>query len=702
MSEKDRIPELFGSMSFNEGTMEQYVPHQAMEVWRDCLKSGKSLPLTAANDIAEAMKTWALEHGATHFTHWFQPLTGITAEKHDSFINPIGGGKIIMDFSGKELVCGEPDASSFPSGGLRATFEARGYSAWDPTAFAFIKDGSLCIPTVFCSYGGAALDKKTPLLRSNEAVNREAVKLLHLFDSQKDVGKVTPQVGPEQEYFLIDRELYLKREDLRLCGRALFGSKPPKGQELDDHYFGVIRPRVAAFMKELDEELWKLGVLSKTKHNEVAPGQHEMAPIYTDANTASDQNQLVMETMKKVAERHNLVCLLHEKPFAGVNGSGKHVNWSLSTDTGKNLFSPGKTPSQNAVFLLVLAAFIKGVDEYQELLRCSVAFAGNDHRLGAQEAPPAIISVFLGSELQSIIDAIVGESDYTETERKTLRIGVDVLPSIPQDTTDRNRTSPVAFTGNKFEFRMPGSSQSIAGPVTVLNTIMAEELSRFYAVLKEAPDFNKALHDLVRKAFIEHGRIIFNGNGYEEAWVEEAARRGLANLRSTADALPTYVLPKNVELMMKHGVYTKEEMLSRHEIHMEKYRKVIHIEAATMVDMVQHEILNAASEYESKLCETMLRKHEAAPELPCHVEKSLANSIGILNDKLLEQTVTLKTALETAPVGASGEEEMRYYHDVVAADMDAVRDTVDRLETLTASDLLRSAFLRLIPKRNAL
>ena len=684
MSEKDRIPELFGSMSFNEGTMEQYVPHQAMEVWRDCLKSGKSLPLTAANDIAEAMKTWALEHGATHFTHWFQPLTGITAEKHDSFINPIGGGKIIMDFSGKELVCGEPDASSFPSGGLRATFEARGYSAWDPTAFAFIKDGSLCIPTVFCSYGGAALDKKTPLLRSNEAVSREAVKLLHLFDSQKDVGKVTPQVGPEQEYFLIDRELYLKREDLRLCGRALFGSKPPKGQELDDHYFGVIRPRVAAFMKELDEELWKLGVLSKTKHNEVAPGQHEMAPIYCDANTANDQNQLVMETMKKVAERHGLVCLLHEKPFAGVNGSGKHVNWSLSTDTGENLFSPGKTPSQNAVFLLFLAAFVKGVDEYQELLRCSVAFAGNDHRLGAQEAPPAIISVFLGSELQSIIDAIVGESDYTETERKTLRIGVDVLPSIPQDTTDRNRTSPVAFTGNKFEFRMPGSSQSIAGPVTVLNTIMAEELSQFYAVLKEAPDFNKALHDLVRKAFIEHGRIIFNGNGYEKAWVEEAARRGLANLRSTADALPTYVLPKNVELMMKHGVYTKEEMLSRHEIHMEKYRKVIHIEAAAMVDMVQHEILNAASEYESKLCETMLRKHEAAPELPCHVEKSLANSIGILNDKLLEQTVTLKTALETAPVGASGEEEMRYYHDVVAADMDAVRDTVDRLETLTA------------------
>ena len=682
MSEATRIPELFGSLVFNERTMEQYVPQSAMDVWRGCLKSGQPLPLSAANEIADAMKTWALEHGATHFTHWFQPLSGVTAEKHDSFINNAGGGRVMMDFSGKELVRGEPDASSFPNGGLRATFEARGYSAWDPTAFAFIKDGSLCIPTVFCSYSGQALDKKTPLLRSMAAVDRAAVRVLKLFGD--DAEKVTPQIGAEQEYFLIDRELYLKRMDLRLCGRTLFGAKPPKGQELDDHYFGAFRPRVAAYMKELDEELWKLGVLSKTKHNEVAPGQHEMAPIYTDANTASDQNQLVMETMKKVAERHNLVCLLHEKPFAGVNGSGKHVNWSLSTDTGKNLFSPGKTPSQNAVFLLVLAAFIKGVDEYQELLRCSVAFAGNDHRLGAQEAPPAIISVFLGSELQSIIDAIVGESDYTETERKTLRIGVDVLPSIPQDTTDRNRTSPVAFTGNKFEFRMPGSSQSIAGPVTVLNTIMAEELSRFYAVLKEAPDFNKALHDLVRKAFIEHGRIIFNGNGYEEAWVEEAARRGLANLRSTADALPTYVLPKNVELMMKHGVYTKEEMFSRHEIHMEKYRKVIHIEAATMVDMVQHEILNAASEYESKLCETMLRKHEAAPELPCHVEKSLANSIGILNDKLLEQTVTLKTALETAPVGASGEEEMRYYHDVVAADMDAVRDTVDRLETLTA------------------
>ena len=683
MSEKDRIPELFGSMSFNEGTMEQYVPQEAMEVWRNCLRSGKPLPLSAANDIAEAMKTWALEHGATHYTHWFQPLTGITAEKHDSFINPVGGGKVIMDFSGKELVRGEPDASSFPSGGLRATFEARGYSAWDPTAFAFIKDGSLCIPTVFCSYGGEALDKKTPLLRSMSAVSREAVKVLSLFGSK--AAKVTPQVGAEQEYFLIDRALYLKREDLRLCGRTLLVNKPPKGQELDDHYFGAIRPRVAAFMKELDEELWKLGVLSKTKHNEVAPAQHEMAPIYCDANTANDQNQLVMETMKKVVERNGIVCLQHEKPFAGVNGSGKHINWSLSTDTGENLFSPGKTPSQIAVFLLFLAAFHKGVDEYQELLRCSVSFAGNDHRLGAQEAPPAILSVFLGSELEAIIDAIVEENAYTEAEHKSLRIGVDVLPSIPQDTTDRNRTSPVAFTGNKFEFRMPGSSQSIAGPVTVLDTIMAQELSEFYAALKDAPDFNKALHELVRKVFTDHRRIIFNGNGYEEAWVEEAACRGLANLRSTADALPTYVLPKNIALMVGQGVYTREEMFSRHEIHMEKYRKVLRIEAATMVDMVQHAILNAASEYEDKLCGTMLNKRAAAPELPCHVEKSLANSIGILNEKLLEQTVTLKTALETAPTDASPEEEMRYYHDVVAADMSAVRETVDRLETLTAA-----------------
>ena len=473
--------------------------------------------------------------------------------------------------------------------------------------------------------------------------------------------------------------------DLRLCGRALFGAKPPKGQELDDHYFGAFRPRVAAYMKELDEELWKLGVLSKTKHNEVAPGQHEMAPIYTDANTASDQNQLVMETMKKVAERHNLVCLLHEKPFAGVNGSGKHVNWSLSTDTGKNLFSPGKTPSQNAVFLLVLAAFIKGVDEYQELLRCSVAFAGNDHRLGAQEAPPAVISVFLGTELEGIIDAIVDENDYTAPEHKSLRIGVDVLPAIPQDTTDRNRTSPVAFTGNKFEFRMPGSSQSIAGPVTILNTIMAEELDEFYAQLKDVPDFTAALHKLIRDTFSAHRRIIFNGNGYEEAWIKEAEKRGLANLHNTAEALPTYILPKNIDLLTRQGVYSKEEIFSRHEVHIEKYCKVIRIEAATLVDMVQHGILNAASEYEAALCNTIAAKRAAAPELTCHVESSLANAIGSLNEQLLEETIGLKTALETVSDDAEPETLLHYYHDEVEKRTNDVRKTVDKLEVLTAS-----------------
>ena len=684
MSAKERIPELFGSMVFNERTMEQYVPQEAMEVWRECLKQEKPLPLEAANDIADAMKNWALEHGATHFTHWFQPLTGVTAEKHEGFIKGIGGGRVIMDFSGKELVCGEPDASSFPSGGLRATFEARGYSAWDPTSFAFIKDGSLCIPTVFCSYGGEALDKKTPLLRSMEAVSREAVKILRLFGDEK-VRRATPQIGAEQEYFLNDRSLYLQREDLRLCGRTLFGNKPPKGQELDDHYFGAIRPRVAAYMKDLDEELWKLGVLSKTKHNEVAPAQHEMAPIYTDANTANDQNQLVMETMKKVAERHGLVCLLHEKPFAGVNGSGKHINWSLSTDTGKNLFSPGKTPSQNAQFLLFLAAFVKGADEYQELLRCSVAFAGNDHRLGAQEAPPAIISIFLGDELEEIVDSIISQNSYAGTEHRALRIGVDVLPSIPQDTTDRNRTSPLAFTGNKFEFRMPGSSQSIASPTTTINAIMADELSRFYDELSQAENFTEALHELVRRTFSEHRRIIFGGNGYEDAWVEEAERRGLANLANTAQALPKYILPKNIELMTRQGVYSKEEILSRHEIHMEKYCKVIRIEARTLVDMVQHEILDAVSAYEDRLCGTVLRKRQAAPEITCHVEKSLASTLAIRNEELLEEVVALKTALETEPADAAMEERVTYYHEVVEAGMEKVCETVNQLEALTAT-----------------
>ena len=684
MRESNNIPEVFGSMVFNEAAMEQYVAAEAVAAWRQCLEQDQPLTLEVANEIAAGMKQWALEHGATHFTHWFQPLNGVTAEKHDSFISPVPGGKITMEFSGREPARGEPDASSFPSGGLRATFEARGYSAWDPTSFAFIKDGSLCIPTVFCSYGGDALDKKTPLLRSMEAVSREAVRILRLFGDEQ-THRVTPQVGAEQEYFLIDKALYEKREDLKFCGRTLFGAKPPKGQELDDHYFGAIRPRVAAYMQDLDRELWKLGVLSKTKHNEVAPSQHEMAPIYCDCNAANDQNQLTMEVMKKVADRHGLVCLLHEKPFAGVNGSGKHNNWSLGTDTGKNLFSPGKTPSQNAQFLLFLAAFVAGVDEYQELLRSTVAFAGNDHRLGAQEAPPAVISIFLGTELEDIIDSIVSEQDYTEKTGRQLRIGVDVLPTIPQDTTDRNRTSPLAFTGNKFEFRMPGSSQSIAGPNTILNTIMAEELGRFADRLTGAADFQQALNILLREVFQRHRRIIFGGNGYDSAWMAEAERRGLVNLPNTAAALPAYILPKNVALMTKHGVYTTSEMLARHEIHMEKYCKLISIEAATLVDMVQHSILHAASRYEGVLCQTILQKKQALPHADCRVETALAESILTLNGELLDDTVALKTALETAPE-TDGEHMLHYYHDTIFAQMNKVRASIDKLETLVAGD----------------
>lgn len=684
---KRKVPELFGSMVFNESTMKKYVSPAAFEAWKRCLENGQPLSLEVANDIADGMKNWALEKGATHFTHWFQPLTGITAEKHDSFISPAPGGRISMEFSGKELARGEPDASSFPSGGLRATFEARGYSAWDPTAFAFIKDDTLCIPTVFCSYSGDALDKKTPLLRSCEAVNRQALRILKLFGDE-ETGMVKAQLGPEQEYFLIDKELFLKREDLRLCGRTLFGSKPPKGQELEDHYFGSIRPRVAAYMKELDEELWKMGVLSKTKHNEVAPAQHEMAPIYTEANLACDQNQLAMEIMQKVADRHGLVCLLHEKPFAGVNGSGKHINWSLGTDTGKNLLSPGKTPSQNAQFLLFLAAFVKGVDEYQELLRCSVAFAGNDHRLGAQEAPPAIISVFLGQELEEIVDAIVSETDYTERSKGSLRIGVDVLPTIPQDTTDRNRTSPVAFTGNKFEFRMPGSSQSIAGPATVLNTIMANSLSEFADILEnkcEESSFNECLHLLIKNTFTEHKKILFSGNGYDNSWVEEAEARGLKNFRSSAEALPSYMLPQNVDLLSSYGVYTKAEIAARHEIHMEQYCKMVRIEAETMVDMIQHGILNAVSEYVSHLCETISRKKAALPFAPCRVESALAESLSQLNENLLDRMVELKSAIETVPE-AGGEEMLAYYHDNLLPKMEQAREVIDKLETLTASE----------------
>ena len=682
---KDRIPELFGSMVFNEDAMTQYVSRTAMKAWKDCLQSGQPLSLAVANDIADGMKTWALERGATHFTHWFQPLTGVTAEKHDSFITPVGGGKVMMDFSGKELVRGEPDASSFPSGGLRATFEARGYSAWDPTSFAFLKNGSLCIPTVFCSYSGDALDKKTPLLRSTSAVNRQALRILRLF-GDTETQKVTPQVGPEQEYFLIDKEMYEQREDLRLCGRTLFGARPPKGQELDDHYFGSIRPRVSAFMRELDEELWKVGVYSKTKHNEVAPAQHEMAPIYSDANTSNDHNQLTMEIMKRVADRHGLVCLLHEKPFAGVNGSGKHDNWSLCTDRGENLFSPGKTPSQNAQFLLFLAAFIQGVDEYQELLRSTVAFAGNDHRLGAQEAPPAVISIFLGSELEAVVDAVISETAYQDREKKALRIGVDVLPTIPQDTTDRNRTSPLAFTGNKFEFRMLGSSQSVAGPTTILNALMAEELRRFADQLEQADDFSAALHDVIRDSFAAHRRILFNGNGYDDRWIAEAERRGLANLKNTAEALPAYILPKNIQLLTSLGIYSETEMMARHEIHMEKYCKVIHIEATTLIDMVQHAILSAVSDYTASLCDTIAKKKAALPGVSCKVEEALAASLSALNEELLDRTMALKSAVETVSPTASQEDMMHYYHDTVFRQMNELRTVIDKLETLTASE----------------
>ena len=681
MSEKNRIPELFGSMVFNEDTMEQYVSHNAMQTWRDCLKSGQPLPLSAANDIADAMKTWALERGATHFTHWFQPLTGVTAEKHDSFISPVGGGRVIMDFSGKELVRGEPDASSFPSGGLRATFEARGYSAWDPTAFAFLKDGSLCIPTVFCSYGGQALDKKTPLLRSMAEVSREAVKVLHLF-GDTNVHKVTPQIGPEQEYFLIDRQLYLKREDLRMCGRALFGSKPPKTQELDDHYFGAIRPRVAAYMKDLDEELWKLGVLSKTKHNEVAPAQHEIAPIYSDANTACDKNQLTMELLKKVASRHGLVCLLHEKPFAGINGSGKHDNWSLQTDTGENLLKPGGTPSQNAQFLLFLAAFVKGVDEYQEMLRCCVSYPGNDHRLGGNEAPPAIISIFMGDELTAILDSIVQGTAYVDITKKKLKIGVDAMPEIPQDTTDRNRTSPLAFTGNKFEFRMLGSSQSIASPNVVLNTIMAEELGQFADRLEKAADFQSALQELLQETFTAHQRIIFNGNGYDDAWVAEAARRGLANLRDTVDCMPAYIDKKNIDLFTKHAVLTETEMRARYEIHLENYCKVTAIEAHTLLDMVTRCILPAAGKYADSLAQTLFHKKNCGISLPTVMEERTLTRVSEQSATLFRICEDLQTALHNAPAADGGIDVARWYRAEIAARTQQAGELINQLESI--------------------
>jgi len=679
-----KIPDLFGSMVFNESAMQQYMSRSTFQGWKDCLADGTPLPPAIAGEIAEAMKEWAVERGATHFTHWFQPMTGVTAEKHDGFISPAGGGKVIMDFSGKELIRGEPDASSFPSGGLRATFEARGYTAWDPTSFAFLKEGTLYIPTVFCSYSGEALDKKTPLLRSMEAVNRQSLRILRLFGDTQ-TRRVTPSVGVEQEYFLVDRKLFAQREDLRFCGRTLFGAKPPKGQELDDHYFGAITPRVAAFMQELDKELWKLGILSKTKHNEVAPSQHEMAPIFTDANTACDHNQLTMETMRRVAGRHGFVCLLHEKPYDGLNGSGKHNNWSLATDTGKNLFAPGATPRQNAQFLLFLTAFIAGVDDYQELLRQSVASAGNDHRLGANEAPPAVISIFLGDDLMAIVDSLISGTRYQEAERKTLEIGVDTLPHIPRDTTDRNRTSPVAFTGNKFEFRMPGSSQSIAGPNIALNAIMAEELRVFAGALEKADDFKSALHNLVVESLRKHQRILFNGNGYDASWPEEAARRGLANLKNSPEAFAVYLSEKNVRLFTSHGIFTESEMQARDEIHFENYCKRIHIEAQTMADMVRRQIQPAVTRYTSVLCEAVLRRKNAVPDAPCQVEEGQIRELSRLGAALDEACGALEKAVAARP-DVPAAELAAYCHDEIFVRMGAVRAAADALESMTAAD----------------
>jgi len=672
------IPEIFGSDVFNETAMKNRLKPDIYNSWKTCIANGTSLQLDVANEIAEAMKLWAIEKGATHYTHWFQPMTGITAEKHDSFITPAEGGNVIMEFTGKALVRGEPDASSFPSGGLRATFEARGYTAWDPTSFAFVREGSLYIPTCFFSYTGAALDMKTPLLRSIDEVSREAIRILRLFGDTQ-TKRVIASVGAEQEYFLLPKDLYAQREDLRLTGRTLFGALPPKGQELEDHYFGTIRTRVVGFMQDLDEQLWRLGVLSKTKHNEAAPCQHELAPIYSDANSACDANQLTMQIMKKCAAKHNLVCLLHEKPFAGVNGSGKHNNWSLSTDTGRNLFSPGKTPSQNAQFLVFLAAFIKGIDDYQDFLRCTVASAGNDHRLGANEAPPAIVSIFLGDELTAVVESIVNGTNYTDPEKSLLRIGVDVLPSIPQDTTDRNRTSPLAFTGNKFEFRMLGSSQSIADTNVALNTIMAEELGQFADELEKAEDFDAALQALVCRVLTQHQRIIFNGNGYSDEWKAEAARRGLSNLNSTAMCLPSYIQQKNIDLVTKHGIFNEAEYRARHEIHLEAYCKNVNIEALTSIDMVLHQILPAAIAYTRDLCEGILAKDKI--RLPCAAERSLSKRLSDAADRLYENCEKLRSDLKNVP--AQAEEAVAYYHDVIVAGMEQIRIDADLLEQLT-------------------
>ena len=679
------VPEMFGSLVFNDDVMREKLPKDVYKSLRKTIDRGTDLDINVANVVANAMKDWAVEHGATHYTHWFQPMTGITAEKHDSFISPTSNGKVIMEFSGKELIKGEPDASSFPSGGLRATFEARGYTAWDPTSYAFIKDGSLYIPTAFCSYSGEVLDKKTPLLRSMEAISEQAVRVLRLFGNTS-VRHVNTTVGPEQEYFLVDKKYYEAREDLMFTGRTLFGAKPPKGQELEDHYFGVIKPRVSAFMKELDEELWKLGVYAKTKHNEVAPAQHELAPIFTTTNIASDHNQLTMEMMKKIAERHGLVCLLHEKPFAGVNGSGKHNNWSISTDKGQNLLDPGTTPYENAQFLLFLVAVIKAVDEYQDLLRISVASAGNDHRLGANEAPPAIVSMFVGEELEEVLDAIEKGTDYKGGEKQTMEIGVHVLPNFPKDTTDRNRTSPFAFTGNKFEFRMLGSNQSISGPNIVLNTIVAEELKQFADELEGAEDFTKALNDLIRKTIKEHKRIIFNGDGYAESWQIEAEKRGLLNYKTTVEALPHFIDQKNIDLFTSHNVFTEKEMISRTEILLETYSKTINIEALTLNDMVKKQLLPALSTYTADLAAALAAKTAVVDGIDVSMEESELKELSAAQGKLYALSCKLDKELAEVP-GGEALETATYYRDVIFAEMQGMREVIDAAEEKVSSDV---------------
>ena len=679
------VSELFGSMVFNDTVMKERLPKETYRAMQNAIRDGRRLDASVANVVANAMKDWAIEKGATHFTHWFQPMTGITAEKHDSFISPIKGGHVIMEFSGKELVRGEPDASSFPSGGLRATFEARGYTAWDPTSYAFIKDNTLCIPTAFCSYGGEVLDKKTPLLRSMQAVSRQAMRVLKLFGNA-DVTSVNVTVGPEQEYFLVDKELFSRRKDLLYTGRTLFGTMPPKGQELEDHYFGAIKPRIAAFMQDLDTELWKLGVLAKTEHNEVAPAQHELAPIFTTANIAADHNQITMEVMQKLAKKHGLVCLLHEKPFEGVNGSGKHNNWSLCTNTGVNLLEPGDTPYENAQFLLFLCAVIKAVDEYQDLLRISVASAGNDHRLGANEAPPAIISMFLGDELEGVLDAIEADAVYDAKEQVQMKIGVNVLPRFPKDTTDRNRTSPFAFTGNKFEFRTLGSSASISDANVVTNTAVAEALKQYADALEAAPDFAAALHDLIRDTIKKHKRIIFNGNGYDDAWVAEAERRGLSNLRTTPDALKHFLDEKNVALFTSHRVLTEAEMKARHEIMLESYCKIINIEALTMLDMAKKDILPAVTAYAGELASAAAAKRSVFAAVDCTFEEQTVTTLSGLSAKLYGETLSLSDALAKAAKAANPAAVADCYKNDVIGAMAALRATADALESITAAN----------------